>query len=155
MRMLFQIFLFVLLMLAPASGREQQPLEDLKARAQAATPPQRVKLSLQVADRQLKAAEEAYSSGSAEQAQAAVADVALYCEQAALAARVSRKHQKDTEIHLRNIERRLEQLRRSVDFDQRPRLKSAIDRLEKARTDLLLSMFGQSALGSGQQWNGR
>lgn len=134
---------FVLLAVAAvALAADQESIEQLKARAEAAKPSDQVKLFLALAERQMKTAEDSYSHGDADKGRAAVQDVADYCDRAGSAARTSGKHLKNTEIRMRDIERKLDNLSRSVDFDDREPVKAAMKRLEKIRADLLTTMFG-------------
>jgi hypothetical protein len=97
--------------------------------------------SLDIAELQLKAADTAFSAGEAEKGQAAVTDVVSYAERAGEAARSSRKHIKNAEIHIRKIARRLDDIRRTLNFEDRPPVQAAVDRLEHVRTELLARMF--------------
>jgi hypothetical protein len=120
----------------------EESLEQLKQRAAIASDSDRARLFLEVAERQLKAAGSDYNEGSLEAGKAAVDDVASYCEKAAAAATSSRKHMKNTEIKIRDLAHRLGALLRSVSLDDREPLQAALDRMEKARSQLLSAMFG-------------
>ena len=52
---------------------------------------------------------------------------------------------KNTEISLRKMAHRLADIKRTVAYDDQPPIQSAIDSLEKIRTDLLNKMFGKNA----------
>jgi hypothetical protein len=122
------------------AGKEET-LEQLKARAAAAKPADQVGLFLQIAERQLKAADDAFNAGDAGQGHAAVTDVVSYAERAGEAARTSRKNIKNAEIHIRKIARRLDDIRRTLNFEDRAPLQAGVDRLEHVRTELLAQMF--------------
>jgi hypothetical protein len=141
MRARLLISLFVVASALLAAGSEE-PLETLKQRAATANEGERPRLFLEIAERQLRAADAAYSQGSVDQGKAAVTEVADYCEKAAAAAASSRKHLKHTEIKIRDLSRRLGGMLRSVSFDDREPLQAALDRMEKARSGLLTAMFG-------------
>ena len=133
----------ILVLLAPVlsfAGHEES-LEQLKARAEAARPADQPGLFLNIADRQLQNANEAFTAGNTEQGQQAVAEVVSYAERAGEAARVSGKHLKHTEIHVRKIAQRLDDIRRTLNFEDRAPLQQASDRLEHVRAELLTRMF--------------
>ena len=122
----------------------QETLEQLQARAAQVKPAEQVRLYLEVAERQWHAAEEAYGRDDVERGNARVDEMATACEKAAEAARDSGKHLKFAEIRLRSLERRLENVRRQLNFDDREAATRAIERLEKARTTLFRAMFGMT-----------
>ena len=43
---------------------------------------------------------------------------------------------------MRNLQRRLDAMRRNLSYDERDALSQAIDRIEKLRAELLAQMFG-------------
>jgi uncharacterized protein YccT (UPF0319 family) len=126
--------------IAFAGGPET--LDKLKQRAEAAKPENQPKLSLQVAERQQLAADEAYRKGNIEEGQAAIEDVARYAEKAGAAAIASHKHLKETEIKLRDLARKLEELSQTLTLEDREPVQAAMQRLEKVRDGLLQTMFG-------------
>ncbi len=140
MKTLAAIALIVAATLATASDKKDT-LEQLKARAETAAGKHEIELSVEIADRQLKATDEAYSAGDVEKAQAALNDVVEYGVRAAKEATNTGKRMKQTEIALRKISDRLDEIGKSVDVDSRPPVKEAIRKLEAARNDLLFRMF--------------
>lgn len=118
-------------------------MQELKAEVAKAKPKDQPKLYIQIADLELKDLETLYNSGDLEKGPAAAAELASDCEKAADTAKTTRKHMKQTEIALRKIESHLDALTRNVAFDDRPPLKEATDRIEKARTALLDAMFAK------------
>ena len=134
------IALIVVATLAMASDKKDT-LEQLKARAETAAGKHEIELSVEIADRQLKATDDAYSAGDNDKAQAALNDVVEYGVRAAKEATNTGKRMKQTEIALRKISDRLNDISKSVDVDSRPPVKDAILKLEAARNDLLFRMF--------------
>lgn len=118
-----------------------ETLQQLKARVDAAHGGDQAKLCLEVASRELQQADNSFQAGDIQQGQAAVQEVVTYAERAGNAARVSGKHLKKTEIELRRIANRLDDIGRSLSFDDRVPLKAAVQRLEHVRTELLARMF--------------
>lgn len=120
---------------------KKDTLEQLKARAETASGKHEIELSVEIADRQLKATDEAYTAGDVDKAQAALTDVVEYGVRAAKEATNTGKRMKQTEIALRKISDRLDEIGKSVDVESRPPVKEAIRKLEAARNDLLFRMF--------------
>jgi hypothetical protein len=131
-----------LLMAACAvSFAAQKTLAQLKAEVVSAKPKDQPKLYSEIAAREMEEAENLYSSGDISQGQAAVSDTAADCENAANAAISTRKRLKQTEIALRKISERMQALSKSADFENRPPIKAAVDRIEQLRNSLLNAMF--------------
>ncbi len=124
----------------PVAAKEST-LEELKARLSSASIGDRVHLCVQVAERQLAFATKMYETEENEKARASLADVIAFSELARDYSLQSRKHQKQTEISVRSMVRKLVDLKHAVPHDEQPAVQDAIDRLERVRDDLLLSMF--------------
>ncbi len=124
-----------------ALNRDQSTLEELKARVGTASVADRPPLCLHVAEEQLKNAADFYSAGDSEKAQAALADVAAYAQLDRDYAIQSHKHEKQSEIAIRKMVRKLADMKHTVTRDEQAQLQTTIEQLEKARDDLLASMF--------------
>jgi hypothetical protein len=120
-----------------------ESLQDLIARADAAKVDDRPALYVEIAERQLKSADDSFTSGKVENAQAAVKDVVTYSEKAHDAAIQSGKKLKNTEIEFRRMATKLRDIKRTLNFDDQAPVEAAADRLESLRTDLLSHMFGK------------
>jgi hypothetical protein len=116
-------------------------VEALKARLSSASVGDRPHLCLQIAQQQLVLTDKQYAAGESEKARASLADVVAYAELARDYSIKSRKHQKQTEISVRTMVRKLGDLKHAVSRDEQPEVQSAVDRLERVRDDLLLAMF--------------
>ena len=135
--------LFILLVLAgPCLGRKEETLQELMARADAASLSQQPDLYMEVADRELKAAIDAYKAGKYDDFHADLDQIVKSSDRAHAAAIQSKKHVKRTEIRIRRISGRLRDVKTDVEFDEQAGVQSTIDRLEDFRTELLKSMFG-------------
>jgi len=130
------------LLLAPAFAA-QPTLQELKQKVVTAQPKDQPKLYIKIAEMEMKSADEYYKAGDAEKGQAVLPDLISDCEKAAAAAKSTRKHMKNTEIALRNIENRLDATSKSLTFDERAPVKDAIDRIEHARNSLVNAMFAK------------
>jgi hypothetical protein len=136
------ILVFLLAAAVLSLGRKEETLEQLIARAEAARPDQQSDLFMQVAERELKSATDAYKASQWEQFRGALQDIVKYSDSAHSAAMHSNKRLKHTEIKIREISNKLRDLKLNVDIDDQPGVQAAIDRLEGFRTELLHSMFG-------------
>ena len=132
----------------PAFARDNETIDQLKARVESAAPKDRVSLALRVAELQTTAADKLYADGKTDEARAALQDVVSYTEKAGDAATQSGKKLKDAEISVRKIAHKLADIKRTVDFENQAPLQDAIDHLERIRTQLLAKMFD---LGKGSQ----
>jgi len=135
----------VLAMLAVPStlnGAADEPsIEELKARVADAKIADRPPLCLHIAERQLGAAGRLYDAGDSERARAALADVVAFSELARDSAIQSRKHEKQSEIAIRKMTRKLADLKHTVSHDDQEQVQNTMDRLQRVRDDLLVAMF--------------
>jgi hypothetical protein len=76
-----------------------------------------------------------------EKGKAALTDVVAYAELARDYSIQSHKYQKQTEIGVRGMTRKLTALEHSLGQEDQPPIKDALSRLERVRDDLLASMF--------------
>ncbi|MGA8490951.1 MAG: hypothetical protein WB711_11035 [Terriglobales bacterium] len=126
-----------------AFAYKSETLQQLIARAGSAPLHDQPSLYVDIAERQLKSADELYTASKVDDARAAVQDVVTYSEKAQAAAIQSGKKLKNTEIALRKMAEKLRDIKRSLNFDDQAPVQAAADRLENLRTDLLTHMFGK------------
>jgi hypothetical protein len=143
--MRFQVTIAVVLLATSwsAFAYKTETLQELIARAASAKVEDQPALYVDIAERQLKSADELYTAGKVDDARTAVQDVVTYSEKAHDAAIQSGKKLKNTEIAFRKMAAKLRDIKRSVNFDDQAPLQTAADRLENLRTDLLSHMFGK------------
>ncbi len=125
---------------SPMAAKEQT-LDELKARLSSTSVGDRPKLCLQIAERQLDDADKLYTAFDSEKAQVSLTDVVTFSELARDYSIQSHKHQKQTEIAVRKMTRKLNDLKHVVSRDEQVAVQNAIDRLQRVRDDLLLAMF--------------
>jgi hypothetical protein len=130
-----------LIFLVSSAAAKEPTIEELKARLSSTSIGDRPALCLQIAERQLDDASKSYSEMESEKAQAAMTDVVAFSELARDYAIQSHKHQKQTEIAVRKMTRKLNDLRHSVSREDQASVQNAIDHLQRVRDDLLLAMF--------------
>lgn len=134
----------ILGMAATSFGAKEQTLQQLIARADAAPLKEQPSLYIEIAERQLKSADELYNLGKVDDGRAAVADVVTYSQKAHDAAIQSGKKLKGTEMASRKMSHRLRDLKRTLNFEDQAPVQAAADRLETLAQDLLTHMFGKA-----------
>ncbi len=124
-----------------AAPSGEPSIEELKARVAAASVGDRPKICLQIAHRQLVEADKQYEADDPEKAQTALADVVGFSELARDYSIQAHKHEKQTEIAVRGMTRKLNDMLHTLAHDEQPPVEDAIKRLQRVRDDLLASMF--------------
>lgn len=130
---------------AIAMTRDEPTVEQLKASVTAAKVGDKAKLCVQIAEKQVNETDRLYAASDYEKAQAALMDVVTYSELARDYAIQSHKYEKQTEIAVRGMTRKLNEIRHSLSRDDQPPLEDALDRLERVRDDLQSAMFKKGA----------
>lgn len=128
-----------------ASPSNEPTVEDLKAKVPSVSVGDRPHLCVQIAQRQLTAADKLYADSEFEKGQAALGDVVTYSEMARDYAIQSHKYQKQSEIAVRSMTRRLGEILHLVGHEDQAPVRDAIDRLQRVRDDLLKAMFPKGA----------
>jgi hypothetical protein len=146
-RLRFVAALFALLAAwaANAPAHPQPTVEELKAKLGSAKGRERPRLCVEIAERQLDAADKLYASDDIEKAQAPLTDVATYSELARDYAIQTHKREKQTEIAVRAMARRLTDILHTLPTESQGSMKTCIVRLERVRDDLLAAMFPKGA----------
>ncbi|MGA9389698.1 MAG: hypothetical protein WBV69_04550 [Candidatus Sulfotelmatobacter sp.] len=127
--------------LAALSFAKESTVEELKVRVANAGIPDRPPLCVEIAEKQVAAAERLYAAGDINETNAALADVAAFSEQARDYAIQSHKHEKQSEISVRKMARKLENFKHTVAREDQKQIQDTVDRLERVRDDLLAAMF--------------
>lgn len=120
-------------------------VDELKSRMSAAIVSDKPHLCVQIAQRQLAEADKFYATADFDKAQPALTDVVAFSELARDYAIQSHKYQKQTEIAVRGMTRKLTDLLHSLPHDDQAQVRDAISRLQRVRDDLLLAMFPKGA----------
>jgi hypothetical protein len=123
------------------ASKAEPTVEELKAKISTIKTDDRPPLCIQVSEMQLAAAKRSYGMGDSEQAKAALGDVVAFSEAARDYSIQSRKHEKQTEIAIRKMIRKLADLKHTVSHEEEAEVQSTMDRLERVRDDLLTAMF--------------
>jgi hypothetical protein len=128
----------------------EEPLDALKARAESARLQDQGRLFATIARREVEEADRFYTQGDVANAKNAVNEIVRYAGRAAEAARKSGKNLKRTEIVLRETARRLDDVGKSLNLEDRPTVQDAVTQVEKFRQQLLDQMFGLPSQESKQ-----
>jgi hypothetical protein len=134
--------LAILMLVAPFALAGSEPsIEELKDRVSQAGVDERPPLCIHICERQLDAANRFYIAGDNAKWQAALVDVAAFAELARDYAIQSHKHEKQSEIAIRKMARKLADLKHTVAHDDQKQIQDTLERLERVRDDLLAAMF--------------
>ena len=139
------LFVVVLAVGAALAVPNQASVDELKTRLPHARPDDRGNICLEIAERQVTAADKLYSDGKVEEAQAAIEEVVSYAGQAGDAVSRSGRRVKNTEIALRKMAHRLTDIKHTLASENQAPVEAAVNSLEKIRTELLNRMFGKKA----------
>jgi hypothetical protein len=144
-----RVQLSTVVVLAAALAAQALPVdptvEEMKARVSETSIGSRPHLCVQIAERQLAEADKLYSTADVEQAQTKLTDVVAYSELARDYSIQSHKYQKQTEIAVRVMTRKLTEVMHALGRDDQAPVQAAITRLQRVRDDLLASMFKKGA----------
>jgi signal transduction histidine kinase len=126
---------------ARATPPAEQTLDELKARISSASTGEKPRLCLLIAQRQLEEADKAYAAVENERGQASLTDALAYTEMARDYAIQAHKNEKQTEIAVRGMIRKLNDMLHTLSHEEQTPLKNAVGRLQHVRDDLLKAMF--------------
>ena len=135
----------------PSQPKSEQASAELQQKADQASGGECAKLSMRAARLAMDDADRLFLDGSMQPANAAVDTSVHYARRAVECTLESRKHQKSAEIELRALIRRMNEVVRTLDTEERPQLTQAITELEKERDRLLQAIFGQQTARPGEQ----
>ena len=124
-----------------AKDKYKETIEQLKARAEQAQPRDQVKLFMEVANREVEDADQLYTAGDFQRARSLIEDATQSAEKAGQAAMDTNKDVKRTEIAVRKLSTRMQDIWHSLAVEDRPPVKAAQERLEKLDGSLLDHMF--------------
>jgi len=141
------IALLLLLMVATATAfrRDEPTVEELKARISSANVGDKAKLCTQIAEKQLTETSKLYASDDIVKAQTTLTDVVAYSELARDYSIQSHKHEKQIEISVRAMTRKLTDILHSLAHSDQGPVRDALTHLERVRDDLLAAMFPKGA----------
>jgi stress-induced morphogen len=133
--------IIVLLSLWLAAGAEQKNVDQLKTEAEHAEPGQQGRLYAEIAELLVSVADKQFTDAESVKGHATVQEILQYATKAHDLAIETRKKMKETEKSLRECHRRLENMKRTLAAEDRPRVEAVEKQLEKLTEDVLESMF--------------
>ena len=137
--------LLIFLAIFAVASEKIKNVAELKAKADSARGGKKAKLYCELADAYLGAAAESFKADDPLSGQEAVAEAVRVAQGATEISISSGKRLKQTEIALRRLIRRLEDLKQTLAVDDRPALDEAVTRLEELRQRLFVYLFGTPA----------
>ncbi len=135
------LILCVLLLAGVAAAKAPDSLEELKARAAAASPSRQPLLYADIVQRDVELADKLFTDGDVERAHATVKDAVQYAEKCRDVLQSQPKKIKDTEIALRKAEHRLNEVRRTLALEDQADVQAAVDQIAAVRKQILDQMF--------------
>jgi hypothetical protein len=130
------------MLLALVGGaRAQKSIEALKAEAAKTNGGHQAKLYSEIAESLVDSANDQFNKGESVQGHATVQEILDYAGKAHDGALSANSNRKEVEIHLRNTQRHLENLKRTLAAEDRPALDAVEKKVEQYRQDLLDAMF--------------
>jgi hypothetical protein len=141
--MLAALLIFTLMVaILPTRATAAQPtVDELKARIASTDVRDRPRLCVEIAELQLRTIDKLYAASDDAKAQAALTDIVAYSELARDYAIQSHKYQKQAEIAVRGMTRKLNDVMHTLPHTEQAPLQDAILQLQQVRDDLLASMF--------------
>jgi len=118
----------------------EEPLEKLIAKAEAGGDKQS-ELYVDVAQRYANQAGQHYAAGESDKARDDIKNLVSYAEKARAVVGRSEGHIKQTELKMHKLQRRLEEVARATDADDRPPVTAAAQHVEELRSELLDLLF--------------
>jgi hypothetical protein len=133
--------LVILTLSAAMHGKDQKTLDQLRAEAEKASGGHQAMLYAELADRLVDQADQQFIKGESVKGQATVQEILDVATRARDGGMRSRRKLKETEIHLRQTQRHLENVRRTLSAEDRPEVESVEKKLADFRQELLNAMF--------------
>ena len=116
-------------------------IDQMKAKLASISIGDKPHLCVQIAQRQMAETIKLYAATEDEKAQAAMTDVVAFSELARDYAIQSHKYQKQTEIAVREMTRKLIEIMNTLGHDDQAPVRDAVTRMQRVRDDLLTAMF--------------
>jgi stress-induced morphogen len=133
--------ILILLSLVLVANAEQKTVDQLKAEAEHAEPGQQGRLYAEIAEKLVAVADKQFTDAESVKGHATVQEILQYATKAHDLAIETRKKMKETEKSLRECHRRLENMKRTLAAEDRPRVEAVEKQLEKLTEEVLESMF--------------
>src|SRR5438309_8435300 len=123
--------ILILLSLALAASAEQKTVDQLKTEAEHASSDQQARLYAEIANRLVAVADKQFTDAESVKGHATVDEILQYATKAHDLAIQTRKKMKETEKELRQCRHRLENMRRTLAAEDRPKVEAVEKQVEK------------------------
>lgn len=140
-QLIFVLVYVNLVLGSSAAIAAQKTVDQLRAEAEKAKGGAQAKLYSELAERLVDVANQQFDQGKSVEGQATVQEILQDSVKAHDAAVSSQDKRKEVEIHLRETQRRLENLKRTLAAVDRPAVDQVEKKLAELRQDLLDAMF--------------
>jgi succinate dehydrogenase/fumarate reductase-like Fe-S protein len=133
--------IMIVVALALSANAEQKTLDQLKTEVEHASPDQQGRLYAEIADSMVFVADKQFTDGESVKGHVTVQEILQYATRAHDLAIQTRKKMKETEKSLRQCRHRMENMRRTLAAEDRPKVEAVEKQLEKLTEEVLESMF--------------
>lgn len=137
---IFAAVLVTMMLAGVRSVVAEEPLEKLIAKAEAGGDKQ-AELYVDVARRYAEQANQHFSAGETDKAKDDLKNIVSYAEKARATVGSSAGRIKQTELKMHKLHRRLEEIVRATDVDDRPPVAAAAEHVQELRSELLDLLF--------------
>ncbi|HUO60107.1 MAG TPA: hypothetical protein VMU24_05520 [Candidatus Acidoferrales bacterium] len=134
-------FAMVVALIASCAAQED-PLRRLQQIADSSNGGDCARYSIALALRLVEVGDRQYADGKVGEAEQIIRQTGHYAERGARCSLESHKHEKDTEINLRKLSKRLNEVERTLAFEDRPLVHEQAENIDRLREKLLTAMFG-------------
>jgi hypothetical protein len=141
MRKTFPIFIVLLLTLVARGEDKNKTVDQLKAEAEHAEVGQQGHLYAEIAARLVAVADKQFTDSESIKGHATVQDILQYASKARDLALQTRKKMKEVEKDLRLCRHNLENMRRTLAAEDRPKVEAVEKQVEQFTQDVLEAMF--------------
>lgn len=125
----------------PLCADKQRSAAELRALADGATGEQCVRICMDAARAVLEESNNFYTAGDVDKGLASMKDAAHYAQKATEQSIHSRKKQKQTEIGLRKLSKRIIDVKDTLNFEDKPPVLEIVYSVDKLRVRMLAAMF--------------
>ncbi len=115
--------------------------DRLRTAADATSGKECTRICVDAARKLVDLSDQYFTAGNVQEAHAAMDDAGRLAEKAGQASIESKKRRKDTEIDLRKLQKRVFDIEQTLNFEDRGSVHQVVNRINKTRSDILMSMF--------------
>lgn len=135
------LYIVIVVSLSLSALAEKKTVDQLRAEAEKSSGGHQAELYAELTERLVEVADQQFTAGDSVKGQGTVQDILENATRARDVAVSSQKKMKQVEIHLRQAQRLLENVRRTLAAVDRPPLEAVEKKLADYRQDLLNEMF--------------